>query len=92
MNMNVFVQRMVERFGELDEADAVAFAETIIESAQGVIVGPLSIPAERELNLALVFLNMKYPFQCCAKQWAPGVDTRCPDCPMRAFDTEKAAA
>lgn len=80
--MNVFVQRMVERFGdeELDPEDAVAFAEKIIESAT-----PQSVPARRELNLALVFLNMKYPFQCCGKVNRE----RCEDCPMRSYDLKE---
>lgn len=80
---------MVNRFGELDEEDAVSFAETIIESWKSVSSEPgaHSVPSHRERNLALVFLNLKYPFQCCgAKCKTPGTDDRCPDCPMRSHD------
>ena len=87
--MNVFVQRMVKRFGELDEADAVAFAETILESASRInppMNGMLSRPAKRELNLALVFLNTKYPFQCCGKRTPESV---CDDCPMQTWEEKR---
>lgn len=78
--MNVFVQRAVNRFGALDETDAVAFAETVLENARRVLhVDDLSGPSRRELNLALVFLNLRFPFQCCG---ARHPEPPCQDCPM----------
>jgi hypothetical protein len=82
--MNVFVQRMIERIGDLDEADAVAFAEQILSH------DALSVPAQRQRNLALAFLKLKYPFQCCSRWGKSEVDERCPDCPMPAYDVKAA--
>lgn len=86
--MNVFVQRMVKRFGELDDADAVAFAEKILEGWESVTPqgGVQSVPSIRERNLALVFLQLKYPFQCCGNAGKSEEDQRCPDCPMRGHN------
>jgi len=78
---------MANRFGELDVDDAVAFAESIIESWKSVSsLGAPSVPARRELNLALVFLNLKFPLQCCSKASRAAIEERCPDCPMEAYD------
>lgn len=80
--MNVRVQRVLDRYGiELDAADAVAFAETIVDSWKRVVnYSGASVPSKRELNLALAFLQMKFPCQCCqAKQI-------CDDCQMRTWD------
>lgn len=84
MSGNVSVNRVLERFGlELDEADAVAFAETIVDSWKRVPAkefGGMPVPSQRELNLALAFLQAKYPFQCCGKGKP---EPLCNDCPMR---------
>lgn len=93
--MNVFVQRVLEAFElELDHEDAVKFAQGIVATTDRMPVfdvRAMSVPAKRELNLALVFLQTKYPFQCCGKRSVPGAgeqwaDDRCQDCPMRAHD------
>lgn len=77
------MQRWLRRFNaELDHGDAVAFAEKIMESWERVTPqgGAPSVPSLRERNLALAFLNMKYPFQCCHAK------DRCGDCPNIPHD------
>lgn len=84
---NVYVNRVLDKFGlKLDEADAVAFAETILESTKGIFsheIGNQSVPAKRELNLALCYLNTKYPVQCCGSKYP---NEMCEDCPMTPWD------
>lgn len=85
MSGNVHVQRAKERLDlELDMADAVKFAEGVIEDSPSV---NLSVPAKRMANLALCFLEKMYPFMCCGhKGKDASVGDSCKDCPMRGFD------
>jgi hypothetical protein len=84
---NVYVLRVCEQFEvSLDLDDAVAFAEGHLKDSRRIeYLSSISVPSRRWLNLALCFLNLKYPFQCCGAK-NETADTRCVDCPMRAHD------
>jgi hypothetical protein len=82
--MNVFVQRLVQRFGEIDQQDAVTFAEGILDDARRIKEPrSMSVPGRRYLNLALAYLQNRFPFQCCESGKGKPM---CPDCPMQALD------
>lgn len=91
--MNVFVARAAKWLldAQVDMADAVVFAESFANSRVGD-PRDLSEPTRRMINLALAFLSLRYPLQCCGqkgKTWdANGnrIEDRCVDCPMRGYD------
>lgn len=72
---------------EVDEDDAVAFAEAIHESWKQVSPegGVQSIPAQRQANLARAFLKLKFPFQCCGRK---SPEPECEDCPMKPWHSK----
>jgi hypothetical protein len=80
--LNVYVQRA----GGCDLDDAVVFAEEFIACCQKSIShkNMPSEPSRRTMNLALAFLQLKYPFQCCQN-----LKQRCDDCPMIPLDVKE---
>lgn len=58
--------------------DAKLYAEAIVQDAAKV-VGKLSVPAERALNLAKCFLRLNDPVCCHAKE-------QCEACPMKRWE------
>lgn len=73
---------------EIDEADAVAYAETIIDAHLSAGEGVwMSEPARRELNMVRAFMKLKFPILCCGQaKIADNLDHRCDGCEMRAWD------
>jgi hypothetical protein len=89
VSQNYHVRRLLAKFAPhltLDPKDAGEFADTVLECAQLVEKwGTFSASSRRSLNLALCYLDMKYPFMCCGKS-GKDADSRCQDCPMRGQD------